>query len=88
MPNTGNQTMRALEDEELSAVSGGAEVVFQEGVNRDSWFVSIITRQMVQNSIRSYLSAPEQTVPDVITVGDRRYRVRQVGETYYVEALS
>jgi biopolymer transport protein ExbB len=45
-----------MDDEALSAVSGGYEVVFQEqGLNRDSWFVSLVTRQMVQNSIRDYL---------------------------------
>ena len=88
MPNQTIVKAQPISDEALDAVSGGYEVVFQEeGVNRDSWFVSIVTRQMVQNSIRNYLNGPEQAVPDIITVGDRRYRVRRTGETYFVEAL-
>ena len=77
-----------MDDEELAAVGGGFDVVFQEGgANRDSWFVSLVTRQMVQNSIRTYLPSPGQRVPDTIQVGDRRFHVRQQGETYLVEAL-
>ena len=77
-----------MDDEELEAVGGGYDVVFQDGgVNRDSWFVSLVTRQMVQSSIHNYLSSPGQAVPDVIKVGDRSFRVRQTGETFYVEAL-
>ena len=88
MPNPTSERIKAMDDEELEAVAGGVDVVFQDGgVNRDSWFVSLVTRQMVQNSIRNYLSAPGRTVPDVIQVGDRRFRVRQTGETYYVETL-
>ena len=88
MPNPTIEKAQPISDEALDAVSGGYEVVFQEeGVNRDSWFVSIVTRQMVQNSIRNYLNGPEQAVPDIIMVGDRRYRVRRTGETYFVEAL-
>ena len=88
MPNRTREKTGPMDDEALSAVSGGYEVVFQEqGLNRDSWFVSFVTRQMVQNSIRDYLKGPAQAVPDIITVGDRRYRVRQTGDTYYVEAL-
>lgn len=88
MSNQTDERMKAMDDDELAAVGGGYDVVFQEGgVNRDSWFVSLVTRQMVQNSIRSYLSAPGQSVPDTIQVGDRRFRVRQQGETFLVEAL-
>lgn len=77
-----------MDDEELAALGGGYDVVFQEGgVNRDSWFVSMVTKQMVQSSIRDYLRAPGQSVPDVIQVGGRRFRVRHTGETYFVEAL-
>ena len=81
------EKIKPMDDEELSAVSGGYEVVFQEGASRDSWFVSLVTRQMVQNSIRGYLNGPEKAVPEVIAVGDRRFRVRQTGETYYIEAM-
>ena len=88
MPNQTVERMKAMDDEELEAVSGGVDIVFQNGgVERDSWFVSLVTRQMVQSSIRNYLNAPGRTVPDVIQVGDRSFRVRQTGETYYVEAL-
>ncbi len=75
-----------LSDEELEGVGGGFDVIFQgDGVNRDSWFVSIVTRQMVQSSIKNYADAG--AVPEIIQVGDRRFHVRTVGETYYVEAL-
>lgn len=86
--NRADAPLQPLEDDALDAVSGGYDVVFQDnGVNRDSWFVSLVTRRMIQNSIRSYLASGDGSVPEIITVGDRRFRVRKVGENYYVEAL-
>ncbi len=78
---------QALDDAALAAVGGGYDVVFRDdGVNRDSWFVSIMTRRMVADSIRRELAAGG-AVPEQILVGGRSFRVSHSGETYYVEEI-
>ena len=70
------QTMNILNDEELGSVVGGYQVVFSDtGLNRDSWFVSYLTRRMVQDSIRQ----------EEISVRGRAYSLTQVGDNIYVE---
>ncbi len=82
------ETLSAMDDEELDAVTGGYEVVFQDqGENRDSWFVSLMMRRMVQDSIRRALASPPYTVPETITVGSRRFRVKKLGEDFYVDEI-
>ena len=86
--NKAPETLQAMEDEELDAVVGGYEVVFQDnGVNHDSWFASLMMRRMIQDSIRRGLASPTHAAPSEISVGDRRFRVRQLGENYYVEEI-
>ena len=82
------ETLRALGDRELDAVAGGYEVVFQgDGASHDSWFVSLMTRRLIQDGIRRGLASSDHAAPSEIAVGDRRFRIRQVGENYYVEEI-
>ena len=82
------EAFSAVNDEELDAVAGGYGVVFQDtGENRDSWFVSLMVRRMVQDEIRRALASPAHEVPNVVTVGNRLFRVRKLGKDYYVEEI-
>ena len=86
--NPAAETLRAVDDVELDAVVGGYDVVFQDGgAGRDSWFVSLMLRRMIQDAIRRALQSPAHTVPEEIMVGDRRFHIRTVGENYYVEEI-
>ena len=83
-----NQTAlpEALSDDELDSVLGGYQVVFQDtGVNRDSWFVSYMTRRMVQDSIRQEFGSSQGVLPGEITVRGRSFLLNQVGDNIYVE---
>ena len=75
-----------LSDEELDSVAGGFDVVFRDGLNRDSWFVSYMTRRMVQDSINRQMAAGQGVLPGEISVRGRTFRVTQVGEQIVVEA--
>ena len=76
----------ALSDDELDSVLGGYQVVFQDiGVNRDSWFVSYMTRRMVQDSIRQELGSSQGVLPGEITIRGRSFLLNQVGDNIYVE---
>ena len=76
----------ALSDDELDSVLGGYQVVFQDtGVNRDSWFVSYMTRRMVQDSIRQELGSSQGVLPGEITVRGRSFLLNQDGDNIYVE---
>ena len=79
--------LSALPDDELEQVAGGQDIVFKgDEFHRDSWFVTFLTKQMIQFSIRQELSRPLDATPQEITIEGRKYRVWQVGETAYVEA--
>ncbi len=72
-----NKDMQALNDEELDSVLGGYSVVFPDGdLNRDSWFVSYVTRRMLQDNINRQQGA----IPDEITVRGKRYGLTQSGD--------
>ena len=76
----------ALSDDELDSVLGGYQVVFQDtGVNRDSWFVSYMTRRMVQDSIRQELGSSQGVLPGEINVRGRSFLLNQVGDNIFVE---
>lgn len=76
----------ALSDDELDSVLGGYQVVFQDtGVNRDSWFVSYMTRRMVQDSIRQELGSSQGVLPGEITIRGRSFFLNQIGDSIYVE---
>ena len=76
----------ALSDDELDSVLGGYQVVFQDsGVNRDSWFVSYMTRRMVQDSIRQEMGSSQGVLPGEITIRGRSFLLNQEGDNIYVQ---
>ncbi len=82
-------SMTAMGDNELGLVAGGQQFVFKgEGFNRDSWFVSFMTKLLIQGSIRQEFGRSLDETPQEITVEGRRYRVTQLGNTIYVEELA
>jgi hypothetical protein len=83
-----NTDMYLLDDSDLEAVGGGYRVVFdEEGVNRDSWFVSFLTRRLIENKIRRELEMRPGNIPSEIEIEGRRFRVTSVGEDYHIEEL-
>ena len=44
-------------------------------------------RRMIQDAIRRGLASPAHAAPEEVTVGDRLFRIRPVGENYYVEEI-
>ena len=94
MPKSGDSLLEhhnlyALDDSDLEDVSGGAQVVFDgEGVNRDSWFVSFLTRRMIENRIRREMDLRPGVVPEEIEIEGRIFKVISVGETIHVEELT
>lgn len=86
--NPAAEALRAVDDEELDGVVGGYDVLFPEnGAGRDSWFVSLMIRRMIQDAIRRGLASPAHAAPEEVRVGDRLFRIRPVGENYYVEEI-
>ena len=83
---TGSGGAVSLSDSELNAVTGGLDVVFRDGLNRDSWFVSYMMRRMVLDSINRQLAAGQGTLPGEISVRGRMFRVTQLGDQILVEA--
>ena len=81
-----NQGVRAIADNEMDMIIGGTQCVFRgDGFQRDSWFVTALTKLMIQGRIREDMSLPLDSPPQEVTIEGRRYRVWQVGETVYVE---
>ncbi|MCR5576838.1 MAG: hypothetical protein K6F56_07510 [Oscillospiraceae bacterium] len=79
--------MEAVDDDALVRIAGGQQYVFLgDSFRRDSWFVTFMTKLMIQGSVRQELSRPLDAVPQDLTVEGRRYRVWQLGETVYVES--
>ena len=79
--------MDAVPDEELDRVAGGQQYVFLgDSFRRDSWFVTFMTKLLIQGSVRQELARPLDASPQELTVEGRRYRVWQLGETVYVES--
>ena len=82
------QTLNLLNDEELDSIVGGYQVVFRDtGLNRDSWFVSYMTRRMMQDSIRQEMDRSSGVAPGEISVRGRAYSLTQVGDSIYVEEM-
>ena len=83
-----DHNLYVLDDSDLDDVSGGSQVVFDgEGVNRDSWFVSFLTRRMIENRIRREMELRPGVVPEEIEIEGRKFRVTPVGEDFHVEEL-
>lgn len=77
MSDNSRKNPEILSDEELDDVLGGYSIVFpDEELNRDSWFVSYVTRRMLQDSI----SRQQGAIPAEITVRGRRFGLTQSGD--------
>ena len=76
-----------MSDEELTNVAGGLQYVFKgESFSRDSWFVTFMTKRMIQDSIRQQYGQDLGATPVEVVVEGRVYLVSQIGNTVYVEA--
>ena len=79
--------MEAVADDELERVAGGQNYVFLgDSFRRDSWFVTFMTKLLIQGSVRQELARPLDATPQELTVEGRRYRVWKTGENVYVES--
>lgn len=80
--------LSALDDESLELVAGGRTLFGEGDLNRNSWFVSLISMLMAQDANRP---AQANETPRQITVGGKVYRVLRVREggayKYVLEAL-
>lgn len=75
----------ALEDEELESVAGGRILFTQDGVNRNSWFVSLLSMLLAQDENRP--AQAQSASPRTVTIDGKTYRVRRTGSAgnyYYV----
>lgn len=80
--------MQAAADDELSLVAGGQQYVFLgDSFRRDSWFVTLMTKLMIQGSVRQDLNRPLDETPQILTVEGRSYNVWTRGDTVYVQAI-
>lgn len=79
LPARGQGGMTALQDDALEDVAGGRILFNQDGVNRNSWFVSLLSMLIAQDAGRP-ASAPEQgTFPREIRIDGKSYRVLRTG---------
>lgn len=69
--------LAALDDEALELVAGGRTLFGEGDLNRNSWFVSLISMLMAQDANRP---AQPNEAPRQITVGGKAYRVLRVQE--------
>ncbi len=75
----------ALEDEELESVAGGRILFTQDGVNRNSWFVSLLSMLLAQDENRP--AQAQSAAPRTITIDGKAYQIRRSGSPgnyYYV----
>ena len=75
----------ALEDEELESVAGGRILFTQDGVNRNSWFVSLLSMLLAQDENRP--AQAQSAAPRTVTIDGKSYQVRRTGTPgnyYYV----
>lgn len=80
----------ALRDEELDSVAGGRVLFNDDGVNRNSWFVSLLSMLMAQDAAQG--PGPAQgPLPREISIDGKTYRILRVGEAgnyrYIMEQL-
>ena len=79
VPARGQGGVTALEDDALENVAGGRILFNQDGVNRNSWFVSLLSMLIAQDAGRP-ASAPDQAaLPREIHIDGKSYRVLRTG---------
>lgn len=81
----------ALADDELENVAGGRILFNQNGVNRNSWFVSILSMLMAQDAARPAKANELSPLQREISIDGKRYRVLRTadggGYQYLLEEL-
>ena len=70
--------LRAMDDDALESVAGGRILFGEDGVNRNSWFVSLLSMLLAQDEGRP-ASAGQTTPPREIRIDGKTYRVVRVG---------
>ncbi len=70
--------LRAMDDDALESVAGGRILFGEDGVNRNSWFVSLLSMLLAQDEGRP-ASAGQATPSREIRIDGKTYRVVRVG---------
>ena len=86
------ERLRAVDDEELDAVSGGSQIPLDaDGVNRNSWFVSLLSKLMAQDNASPDAGPTGEQAQRLITIDGRTFRILRIGESgsyrYVLEVL-
>ena len=71
--------LRAMDDDALESVAGGRILFGEDGVNRNSWFVSLLSMLLAQDEGRPASAAGQATLPREIRIDGKTYRVVRVG---------
>lgn len=86
------ERLQAVGDEELDAVTGGSQIPLDaDGVNRNSWFVSLLSKLMAQDNGSPEVSPTGEQAQRLITIDGRTFRILRIGESgsyrYVLEVL-
>ena len=71
--------LRAMDDDALESVAGGRILFGEDGVNRNSWFVSLLSMLLAQDEGRPASAAGQTPLPREIRIDGKTYRVVRVG---------
>ena len=74
-----------LRDDELDLVAGGYDIVFDDSLGHDSWFVSYLTRRMLRDGIEQQLSRGNGVLAGDISIQGRRFKLTQFGDQILVQ---
>lgn len=75
----GQAGLRAMDDDALESVAGGRILFGEDGVNRNSWFVSLLSMLLAQDEGRPASAAGQAALPREIPIDGKSYRVVRVG---------
>ena len=77
----------ALDDDMLSDISGGQRTLFEgDGLNRHSWFVSLLSRWMAKEQGHG-VDLDSNNLPGTISVDGTTYQIIRDGENIYVDEV-
>ncbi len=90
-PDRASGGKTALSDEELDNVAGGRILFNNDGVNRNSWFVSLLSMLMAQDAAQGASATASGPLPREISIDGKTYRILRIGEAgnyrYVMEEL-
>lgn len=78
IPASGQGELRAMDDDALENVAGGRILFNQDGVNRNSWFVSLLSMLLAQDEGRP-ASAGQSAPAREIRIDGKTFRVLRTG---------